>query len=89
MTPPAEPTVRWFLTRKAVIAALIIVGPLGLPFLWFSPKFTRFAKLWISALTVVLTFVMMKMTAAMLNDLQAKLAALRNESTREAAPLWG
>ena len=45
-------------SRLLVIALLAIVGPLGLPALWFSPRFSRITKVLATSLFVLLTVVL-------------------------------
>jgi hypothetical protein len=45
-------------SRCAIVGMLAFVGPLGLPFLWFSQRFTRSTKVAITAVFLVLTVVL-------------------------------
>src|SRR5436309_5300023 len=58
-----EPESRWFYSVWAVLLALFVVlGPLGLPLLWRSPRFSRGTKVLLTALTVVYTLVLIAET---------------------------
>ena len=72
--------VPWFLEKKAVWIGLIVVGPLALPLLWFSPKFSGGSKVWICVLTVALTVLTFKFSEAMLGVLEQRLSELKQLS---------
>jgi len=66
-----EPESRWFYSVWSVLLALFVVlGPFGLPLLWKSPRFSRGAKVLLTALTAVYTLVLVRETL-----LAARLAA--------------
>ena len=44
--------------RCAIVGMLALIGPLGLPFLWFSQRFSRRGKVVISVVFLVLTVVL-------------------------------
>ncbi|GEM_PF-3395687 len=47
--------VPWYLSRSFVLVALAFLGPLGLPFLWWSRRFNLFFKIFLTAAVVLLT----------------------------------
>jgi len=52
--PKENEKVKWYLRRTSVITALFFVlGPFGLPLLYWSPKFSKRAKI---ALTIAVIF---------------------------------
>jgi hypothetical protein len=54
---------RWFHRPWAVLLMLFVVlGPFGLPLLWRSPAFSRGAKVVLTALTAVYTFLLVDET---------------------------
>ena len=58
-----EPESRWFYSVWSVLLALFVVlGPFGLPLLWRSPRFSRAAKVLLTALTAVYTLVLLRET---------------------------
>ena len=48
---------RWLSNRLVVVSLLAIAGPLGLPALWLSPRFSRTAKILTTALFLFVTVV--------------------------------
>jgi hypothetical protein len=72
---------RWknskLLGRGVVIWALLILGPLGLPLLWLSPRFRILAKLLITFFLIVASILLVHYTTVLLNDLNQRFADLK------------
>ncbi len=49
----------WLFKKGPVWALILIVGPFALPLLWFSPHFTKTSKLYLTALLILLTLLML------------------------------
>ncbi|TMA38158.1 MAG: hypothetical protein E6J79_07740 [Deltaproteobacteria bacterium] len=72
-----EPESRWFYSVWAVLLALFVVlGPLGLPLLWRSPRFSRGTKVVLTALTAVYTLLLVAETVRVARFTYAMLASL-------------
>ncbi len=63
MQPNESTPVAWYLTKKSVFLGLAIFGPLALPLVWMSPKFSRTQRIVLTVITVVLTVLFFKFTA--------------------------
>jgi len=71
-----KPESRWFYNVWAVLLALFVVlGPLGLPLLWRSPRFSRGAKVLLTALTAVYTLLLVAETVRVARFTYAALAS--------------
>jgi hypothetical protein len=46
---------KWYFATTFVVIALLCVGPLALPLVWFNPRATMATKLIVTALVVALT----------------------------------
>ena len=55
------PQVPWYLRKNFIIFAFLIVGPFAFPFFWFSPLFTKRAKI---VTTVILSVSMVALSYA-------------------------
>jgi len=51
-----KPKEKWFFKTYWIIIALLSVGPLALPLIWFNPRFSTKMKIIISALVLILTY---------------------------------
>jgi hypothetical protein len=49
---------KWYHTVGFVVTMLITIGPLGLPFLYGSPRFSRLSKVIITVLVIAATIYM-------------------------------
>ena len=79
---PAPAPLRWYHRPVWVLVLLFVVlGPLGLPYLWGSPAFSRRMKVVLSALVAVYTGLFIGETIhvvrAMMGDLDALEKATR------------
>ena len=51
-----KPKEKWFFKTYWIIIALLSVGPLALPLIWFNPRFSPKMKIIISILVIIVTF---------------------------------
>ena len=73
-----NPNVPWYLTRRTVFLAILIVGPLAIPLLWLSPKFSF---VWKAVLTVVLvasTVLLYHYSVVMIESLSQRMKELKD-----------
>jgi hypothetical protein len=52
---PPSPS-KWYLKTSTLIVALLSVGPLALPLLWFNPRFSRKTKIIASVIIIVVSY---------------------------------
>jgi hypothetical protein len=45
-------------TTTAVVVALLCIGPLALPMVWFNPRYKIVTKLIVTSLVIVFTFLL-------------------------------
>lgn len=70
-------SVPWYLSPGSVMWGLVIAGPLALPFLWLSPKFSLKSKILISVLAVLITVWLMNSMVHILEALRSQLKDLK------------
>ena len=80
VTDGAPPQTPWYLTRRSVILGFIIAGPLALPLLWWSPRFSAAAKIGISVFTILTTVLLWKFSMGMIDSLTQRLEELKKIS---------
>lgn len=61
---------KWYFSMTTFVIALLCVGPLALPLVWFNPKFTKKKKIVISIIVLVLTYILTVMFINSLNTLK-------------------
>ena len=47
---------KWYFKTSIFIIAILSVGPLALPLLWFNPRFSWKSKITISAIVIISTY---------------------------------
>lgn len=72
-----KPKERWYYSVAVVVVALLCFGPLALPLLILSPKFTKVQKALISILVVAATIWLAKVSIQVTSDFMKSLAELK------------
>jgi hypothetical protein len=54
----SRPKAKWYFTTTAVVVALLCIGPLALPMVWFNPRYKIVTKLIVTSLVIVFTFLL-------------------------------
>ena len=62
----------WFV----LFLLFFVLGPLGLPLVWKNPRLSRTVKIGLTLLTVGYTFLLIRMTAEMLQTMRTSLDAV-------------
>lgn len=73
---PKRRTGKWYHATGSVIAALLVVGPLALPLVWFHPRYRRATKIVVTLLVLVVTVLCMYLTVAVYRSLFDQIRAL-------------
>ena len=85
MSSPENPVtakpVPWYLDNRFVFVMLFVFGPLALPLVWLSPKFSVTWKIVTTVLAVVITALLMKTSMEMFQFLNQRLKDIRDAST--------
>ena len=78
-TPSETPLrVPWYLRPAWVLVMLFFVlGPLGLPYLWRSPRFSHGLKVALTICVIAYTGLLLKETIGMVHAVQEQLNALQ------------
>lgn len=74
--------VRWYLTPAAILAAVLIAGPFAIPLVWMSPAFKKRQKALITALLILLTIWLVKVSADLYGSLFRQLQQLQEMMRR-------
>ena len=68
----------WFLDKPFVFIMLFIFGPLALPLVWFSPRFSITWKIGTTILALVLTALLWQASVQMFGFLSSRLKDIRD-----------
>ncbi len=77
----AKPKVRWYRRTGSVVIAVLLVGPLALPMIWFNPSYSRAKKIIATVAIVILTLILAVYTEAAVQTLTERLAEIRSVSS--------
>lgn len=81
MPPPIPVTVQaampWYFRNSAMVIALLSVGPLALPMVWWHPVMKPLVKVLISVAVIVVTWACVELTIWLFKFLQEQLQALQ------------
>jgi len=75
----AEDTMPWYFRPSTIVIAILCVGPLALPLLWWRPKTSPAWKIGITVVVLVLSWILFQSTMAsirMLKDYYQMLEGL-------------
>jgi len=53
-----QPKTKWYFATTFVVIAILCVGPLALPLVWFNPKYKAVTKLAVTIAVIVLTILL-------------------------------
>ena len=75
---PKDEEVKWYLKPVSVVLSLFFVlGPLGLPLLYKSPKFSRTSKIILTLAVVIYTFYLIFVSLDIARELYKKMGEFK------------
>lgn len=66
----AEKKIPWYFRKSFIIIALLSVGPLALPLIWWRPNTTRAWKIGLTIGILVLSWILFKTTMESINSIK-------------------
>ena len=67
---------KWYFTTTSVVIALLCVGPLALPLVWFNPRYKPATRLIITVIVLAVTVLCTYLAASAYQQLLEKLTTL-------------
>lgn len=67
------PKVPWYFSTGLIVIALLTVGPLALPLVWFHPKYSQLTKILLTLGIIVLTVLCYFATVELYQSLQEQM----------------
>ena len=61
--------VQWYFSNSTVVIALLCLGPLALPLVWFNPRYQPITKLLVSIIAIALTVYLYHLTVNLYQQL--------------------
>ena len=77
-TAESPVAVKWYYRPFWVLVlCFVVLGPLGLPYLWRSPRFSRGAKILLSGCVIVYTGLIVVESVRLVQEVQDEMKALQ------------
>ena len=73
---PASVKPKWYFNTSIVVVALLCIGPLALPLVWFNPRYKIVIKLIVTGLVIVVTVVVCYLVGYLYHQLIEQVEAL-------------
>ena len=67
---------RWYFSTYVVVIALLCIGPLALPLVWFNPRYKIVTRLVVTIVVIVLTIMFSYAMAALYQRLLGQIGKL-------------
>ena len=67
---------KWYFTTSSVVIALLCLGPLALPLVWFNPRYKPVTRLIITVIVLAVTVLCTYLAASAYRQLLGQLTAL-------------
>ncbi|MFZ0035058.1 MAG: hypothetical protein WAK60_08750 [Sedimentisphaerales bacterium] len=72
----SKPKAKWYFSTSAVVIALLCLGPLALPMVWFNPRYSIITKLIVTILVIALTVLCSYLVGYIYGNLMDQIKAL-------------
>ena len=77
-TAESPVAVKWYYRPFSVLVlCFVVLGPLGLPYLWRSPRFSRGAKIFLTGCVIVYTGLIVVESVRLVQEVQDEMKALQ------------
>ena len=77
-----SPKPKWFFRKSTLIVTFLLVGPFVLPLVWGNPTFSRRKKVLLTVVIVLVTVVLLGLTAQALLELKKYYQTLQADIGR-------
>jgi hypothetical protein len=71
-----KPKTKWYFSTPVIVIALLCLGPLALPLVWFSPRYKIITKLVVTVIVIALTILFSYLVGYIYSNLMEQIEAL-------------
>ena len=71
-----KPGTKWYFATSAVVIALLCLGPLGLPLVWFNPRYKIITKVVVTVIVIALSILFSYLVVSLYRSLIEQIEAL-------------
>ncbi len=61
--------VKWYFKTRSIVIAILCVGPLALPLVWFNPRFSQKTKIIVTIVVIILSWIMISLLSSSMRSL--------------------
>lgn len=76
LRPAPQDGLPWYFRTSMIVIALLTVGPLALPMVWWHPKMKPLVKIGVSIATIAMTWLLYLWTVSMIHSMLDSIKAL-------------
>jgi len=69
-------TTKWYFSTATIVIALLVLGPLALPLVWFHPRYKIITKLLVTVIVIALTILFSYLVTYIYRNLMEQVEAL-------------
>ncbi|MHC4721330.1 MAG: hypothetical protein ACYS6I_01340, partial [Planctomycetota bacterium] len=73
---PAGPGTKWYYSTYVVVIAILCIGPLALPLVWFNPRYKIITRAVITIVVIVITILASMLMTHMYSQTMEQLNSL-------------
>ncbi|MGA1980547.1 MAG: zinc ribbon domain-containing protein [Sedimentisphaerales bacterium] len=67
---------KWYFSTSAIVIALLVLGPLALPMVWFNPRYKIITKVIVTVIVIAVTILCSYLVAHLYDNLIKQVEAL-------------
>lgn len=67
---------KWYFSTSAIVVALIVIGPLALPMVWFNPRYKIITKVVVTVIVIALTILFSYLVGFVYSNLMKQIGAM-------------
>jgi uncharacterized membrane protein YvbJ len=67
---------KWYFSTSAIVVALLLLGPLALPMVWFNPRYKIITKAVVTVIVIALTILFSYLVGYLYSNLMKQVEAL-------------
>ncbi len=71
-----KPKTKWYFSTSVVVIALLCLGPLALPMVWFHPRYKIITKLIVTVIVIALTILFSYLVGYVYSNFMEQIEAL-------------
>jgi len=71
-----QPQTKWYFRTSRIVLAILIVGPLALPLVWFNPQYKPATKIIVTVIVIALTILLSMLTLGLYSQLAREIEGL-------------